>query len=138
MTAALILACADGRLRELLLALETRLDVVDADRLLVPGGPLALVEGQRGRQVMVDWLDLLVRGRDMGLVCLVSHEDCLAYAPRLEEHAGDERAVLERDLAEARRLIVGRYPATPVECFIVPRAHGTGAGGLGAPERVAL
>lgn len=138
MAAALIVSCADGRLRELLLALETRLDVADADRLLVPGGPLALIEGQRGRQAMVDWLELLVRGHDMDLVCLVSHEDCLAYAHRLAGSADDERSVLEDDLAEARRLIVGRYPGIPVECFVVPCAHGGGAGRLGAPERVAL
>jgi hypothetical protein len=137
-TAALIVSCADGRLRELLLALETRLDLTDADRLLVPGGPLALIEGQFGRRAMVDWLDLLVGSHDTGLVCLVSHEDCLAYADRLAKHAGGERRVLEGDLAEARRLIAGRYPTARVECFVVPRGHGGDATRLGTPERVAL
>jgi hypothetical protein len=86
---------------------------------------------------MVDWLDLLIRGHDIGLVCLVSHEDCLAYADRLARATEAERRVLERDLGQAKQLIGVRYPAVRIECFVVP--HGLGAKGrLGSPERVAL
>ena len=86
---------------------------------------------------MVDWLDLLVGGHDIELVCLVSHEGCLAYASRLVSAGEDERRVLERHLAQARRLIAARYPDATVECFVVPRAAGVD-GGLGSPERIAL
>jgi hypothetical protein len=134
---ALIVSCADGRLRELLLALETRLGVENADRLLVPGGPLALL-GQRSQATMVEWLDQLVGGHDVELVCLVAHEDCLAYSDRLAGLAGHEREVLERDLMGAKALVAGRYPSVRVEGFVVPRELGSRPGRLTAPERVAL
>jgi hypothetical protein len=86
---------------------------------------------------MAGWLDLLIEGHDIELVCLVSHEDCLAYGGRLARSGEGERPLLERDLAEAKRLIAARYPAARVECFVVPRGHGDLAR-LGPPERVAL
>ncbi|HJW74390.1 MAG TPA: hypothetical protein VJ787_01795 [Thermoleophilia bacterium] len=138
MATTLIESCADGRLRELLPALETRLGVADSDRLLVPGGPLALVRDQRERGVVLEWLDRLVDGHDIELVCLVSHEDYLAYSTRLMGIADGERKVLERDLASAERLIEDRYPSLRVECFVVPRELGRRPGRLASPERVAL
>jgi hypothetical protein len=137
LSTALIVSCADGRLRELLLALETRLGVENADRLLVPGGPLGLL-GQRSQATMVEWLDQLVGGHDVELVCLVAHEDCLAYSGRLAGLAGREREVLERDLVGAKALVAGRYPSLRVECFVVPRELGSRPGRLTTPERVAL
>ena len=136
--ATLIVSCADARLRELLLALETRLGIEAADRLLVPGGPLALLEGQHGRQAMLDWLDLLLAGHDIGLACLVSHEDCLAYARRLAGRPESERATLEGDLVAAGTLLVTRYPGLRVECFVVPRGHDGDVARLGSPGRVVL
>jgi hypothetical protein len=134
----LIVSCAGGRLRELLLALETRLGVDGADRLLVPGGPLAFLEDQRARATMIEWLDLLVRGHTVELVCLVAHEDCLAYSGRLEGLAGHEREVLERDLMQVKTLVAARHPSVRVECFVVPHEPGPRPGRLTTPERVAL
>jgi hypothetical protein len=134
----LIVSCADGRLRELLLTLETRLGIDNADRLLVPGGPLALLEGQRSHTTMVEWLDELVGGHGVELVCLVAHEDCLAYSGRLAGLAGHEREVLERDLMRAKTLVSHRHPSVRVECFVVPYEPGSHPGRLASPERVAL
>ncbi len=137
MTAAIIVACADGRLREYLLALETRLDIDGADRLLVPGGPLAFLR-QHERTTMLGWLDMLVRVRGTELLCLVSHEDCLAYADRLADTGLTERRALERDLAQAGQVVASRFASLRIEGFIVPRDPALRPGRLSAPERIAL
>ncbi len=137
MRLAIIVSCADGRLRELLLALETRLDLGEAHRLLVPGGPLTIVRDATERATVLRWLDLLVGDHVSQLICLVSHEDCLAYVDRVRRDGGGERGVLERDLHVAHGIVAQRYPSLVVEAYIVPRDPGA-RGRLGAPERLSL
>jgi hypothetical protein len=131
---AIILACSDGRLREQLLALETRLGIEGADRVQVPGGPLALLRTEHQRRSLTDWLGLLIPAHAIERICLVSHEDCLGYAP-LRAAGHDERRALERDAHAARDQLRQRLPHVVVEGYIVP--FDSTAHRFGSPERVA-
>ena len=128
----LVLACADGRLHDALLALQTRLGLEQADRLLVPGGPAALLRGEHERLSILGWLTMLVPARDVDTIVLVSHEDCLAYAAR--RVAGiDEHARLDSDLQAARELVSSRLPGATVATYLIP--YQTATGRFGSAER---
>jgi hypothetical protein len=127
-------ACSDGRLHDPLFALETRLDATGADRLLVPGGPQTLlVTGSESTPVM-RWLEVLVRGHGLERVCLVAHEDCLAYGDRVAARAGSARALAEDDLARAATIVGRQLPQTGIERYVIPWEEA--AGRFGSAERV--
>jgi len=74
----------------------------------------------RIRPAMMDWIDLLARFKDVGIVHLVSHEHCPAYERKLGGYFNNERELLERDLRAARRTIEDAVYGVRVECHLVP------------------
>jgi len=130
----LLVSCVDGRLRETLRELETRIGSEDGDRLLVPGGPLVLTDSTPEHDHVSAWIETIVRGHGIRTVYLVAHQHCLAYERKLGGFFYDEREVLERDLRAVQRKLGDRFFSTRVECFVVPwHEHLTG-GGFGPAE----
>lgn len=116
----LLVACVDGRLRTSVRDLEASLGTEEGDRLLIPGGPLTLVVPGAVRDVALGWVEMLVARKAVRRIVLVSHQHCLAYQQKLGGFFHDEREVIERDLAAARRLLEDRFNGVRVECYIVP------------------
>ena len=132
----LLVCCADGRLRESLGELETRLGCEDGDRLLVPGGPLVLTEWAPERDHVLNWVESIVRGHGVQAVYLVAHQHCLAYQRKLGGFFYDEREIIERDLHAVQRKLSDRLFSTRVECFVVPWQEHLAGGGFGTAEAV--
>jgi hypothetical protein len=134
--ATLIVACVDGRLREALAQLETRLDAEACDRLLVPGGPLVLTDSAAEQGQVLGWMDTIVRGHGATTICLVAHQHCLAYQRKLGGFFHDEREIVERDLLAVQRKLGDRFFSTRVECFLVPWDDQVMGGGFGDAEAI--
>ncbi len=98
----LLVACSDGRVRQALDDLQGRLHIEDADRLLMPGGPLVLTRTGAERRVARDAVSVIVAGHDIRRIVLVSHQDCLAYERALGGLGFDQQMILERDLRRVR------------------------------------
>jgi hypothetical protein len=126
----------DGRLREALAELEIRVGAENGDRLLVPGGPLALTDSAVEQDHVLGWVEGVVRGHGVNTVYLVAHQHCLAYQRRLGGFFHDEREIIERDLLAARRKLRDRLYNTLVECFLVPWEEQITGGGFGEAEAV--
>jgi hypothetical protein len=125
----LLVGCVDGRLRMMVHDLEVSLGTAHGDRLLIPGGPLALVVPGPEREAALSWIDLLVARKALRRIVLVSHQHCLAYQQRLGGFFYDERDLIERDLAAAKKLLEGRFHGVKIDCYIVPwRETRSGAG----------
>ena len=130
----LLVSCVDGRLRETLREFETRVGSEGGDRLLVPGGPLALTDRAAERDHVQGWIEAIVSGHGVRTIYLVSHQHCLAYERKLGGFFYDEREVIERDLRAVRSKLGDRLYSARVECFVVPwNEHLTG-GGFGPAE----
>ena len=134
--ATLMIACVDGRLREALAELETRLDAETCDRLLVPGGPLVLTDSAPAQAQVLDWMETIVRGRGVTTICLVAHQQCLAYQRKLGGFFYDEREIVERDLLAVQRKLRDRFFSTRVDCFLVPWDEQVMGGDFGDAEAV--
>jgi hypothetical protein len=134
----LLLSCVDGRLRTSVRDLEVSLGIADGDRLLIPGGPLALVVAGPERDVAFGWIEMLVARKAVRRIVLVSHQHCLGYQRKLGGFFHDEREIIERDLAAAQRLLVDRFNAVRVECYVVPWRETRSAAGFEEAEAVDL
>jgi hypothetical protein len=132
----LLVACVDGRLRETLRGLETRLGCEDGDRLLVPGGPLVLTDWAAEQDHILGWIEAVVRGHGVQTIYLVAHQHCLAYERKLGGFFYDEREVLERDLQVVQRKLSDRLFSVRVECFVVPWHEQLTGGGFGPAEEL--
>jgi hypothetical protein len=126
---ALLIACSDGRLtRSLTDFLEER-GLPEADRLLVPGGPLVLARPGMERRVALDCVRAQIDVNGIRTVHLVSHQDCASYERALGGFGFDQQELLERDLRQVRRLLENTFSGVDVQCFIIPwRENGEGAG----------
>ena len=91
----LILACADGRLRDALQRLEETLEVDVSDQLLVPGGPLVLVRPGMERRVALECIRSMVANVGVRRIVLVSHQDCRAYERALGGFGFDQLELLD-------------------------------------------
>ena len=132
----LLIACSEGRLTETLQRLQTRHRADGADRLLIPGGPLALTRPGMERRVALDCIRGLVEGNDIRRILLVSHQDCGAYERSLGGLGFDQREILERDLRRVRTLLETEFPGVEVGCWFVSwQENGHGAA-FGEPERL--
>ena len=74
--AALIIACSDGRIADPVSRLLERLEVTDADRMFVPGGPLVLTRPGMERRVAMHCIADMVESYATRRIILVSHQDC--------------------------------------------------------------
>lgn len=107
-----------------------------ADRLLVPGGPLALVRPGMERRVALEWVRLLVDSHAPKRIVLVSHQDCAAYERALGGLGFDQREILERDLRRVRTLLENEFPEVQISCWLIPWQEGAAGAGFGEPRRV--
>ena len=132
----LVIACSDGRLAEVLHEFQVRRRAQDADRLLVPGGPLALTRPGMQRRVALEFIRGLTEAHALRRIMVVSHQDCPAYERALGGLGFDQREVLERDLRRVRTLLENEFPEVKVDCWFIPwQENGQGAA-FGEPERV--
>jgi hypothetical protein len=133
---ALLLACSDGRLIQVLEAFLVRRHAEAAERLLVPGGPLLLTRPGMQRRVALDCLHTLVEARAPRRILLVSHQDCAAYERALGGLGFDQREILERDLRRVRTLLENEFPEIEVSCWFVPLIEDGVGASFGEPRRV--
>ncbi|NLG65238.1 MAG: hypothetical protein GX537_06485 [Actinobacteria bacterium] len=133
---ALLLACSDGRLTQVLEAFLVRRHAEAAERLLVPGGPLLLTRPGMQRRVALDCLHTLVEARAPRRILLVSHQDCAAYERALGGLGFDQREILERDLRRVRTLLENEFPEIEVSCWFVPLIEDGVGASFGEPRRV--
>jgi hypothetical protein len=117
---ALLVACSDGRVAPALDDLQRRLRIEDADRLLLPGGPLALTRTGAERRVVKDSVSQIVQAHDIRRIVLVSHQDCFAYERALGGLGFDQQRILERDLRRVRADLESEYLGVEVECYVIP------------------
>jgi len=133
---ALLVACSDGRLTAVLHTLQERLRIAGAERMLVPGGPLALAKTGAERRVARDCVSHIIETRGVRRVVLVSHQDCAAYDRALGGLGFDQQAILERDLRRVRAMLEDDYLGVEVECYVVPWREGADGPEFGAPQTV--
>lgn len=132
----LIIACSDGRIADSLDALQARLGEPEADRILVPGGPLMLTRSGNGRRFALEAVRVHLEAEGVRAIHLVSHQSCKAYERALGGFGFDQQELLERDLRRARTLLENEYPNVEVHTYVIPwRENGRGAG-FGPAERV--
>jgi hypothetical protein len=133
---ALLIACSDGGIATALDALQRRLGLEDADRMLVPGGPLVLTRPGMERRVAVQCVEGLVEAHDTRTIVLVAHQDCSAYERALGGLGFDQQELLERDLLRVKMLLENDYPRIDVRCFLIPWHENAEGAGFGEAEPV--
>jgi len=117
---ALFIACADGRVAAALAALQEKEGAPDADRLLVPGGPLVLTRPGMERRVALDWVRTQIDLHGIRTIYLVSHQECLAYERSLGGLGFDQQELLARDLQRVKALLENTFADAEVRSFIIP------------------
>jgi len=133
---ALLLACSDGRLAGTLDRFLEDHGAAGADRILLPGGPLPLARPGAERRVALDAARLYVEARDVRLIHVVAHQDCLAYERVLGGVGFDQQELLERDLRRVKTLLETTFPEVEVRAWLIPwRENGAGAA-FGEPVEV--
>ena len=117
---ALVIGCSDGRATVALRRLLEAEGVAEADRIIVPGGPLQLTRPGPERRFMLDGMRQLVDPQDIRRIYLVSHQDCAAYERALGGFGFDQQELLERDLRRVKTLLETTFPGIDVRCFFLP------------------
>jgi len=132
----LLISCSDGRVAPALDDLQRRLRIEDADRMLVPGGPLALTKTGADRRVARDCVAEIVSTHDVRRIVLVSHQDCFAYEHALGGLGFDQREILERDLRRVRADLEHDHLGVDVECYVIPWREDEDGAAFGRAESV--
>jgi len=133
---ALIIACSDGHISGPLSALQAEVGESDADRLLVPGGPLVFTGSGAECRVALDWVRTQLDIHGDRTIYLVSHQDCGAYERALGGLGFDQQELLERDLSRAKALLESAHPGVDVRAYVIPWDDHAGVPGFGPAEPV--
>jgi hypothetical protein len=134
---ALLFSCADGRITAALDELQRRLDIANADRLLLPGGPLVLTRPGMERRVAMEGIKAQVEAHGIKRIVLVSHQECAAYDRALGGLGFDQQELLERDLRRVKMLLENDFPEVEVSCYVIPwRENGAGGAAFADAETV--
>jgi len=124
----LIIGCSDGRIAVQLEALLREVDALEANRLLVPGGPLPLTRPGAERRVALDCVREIVEVHDVRLIYLVAHQECAAYERALGGLGFDQQELLERDLRRVKTLLETTFSGVEIRSYVIPwRENGDGA-----------
>jgi carbonic anhydrase len=124
----LLIGCSDGRISRRLEALLVELGAPEANRMLVPGGPLPLTRQGSERRVALSCVREIVEAHDVRTIVLVAHQECAAYERALGGMGFDQQELLERDLRKVKRLLETEFSGVDVRCFVIPwREDGEGA-----------
>jgi hypothetical protein len=129
---ALLIGCSDGRIASRFDALLDELGYPDANRMLVPGGPLPFTRPGSERRVALSYVREIVDVHDVRLIFLVAHQDCAAYARALGGLGFDQRELLERDLRKVKTLLETEFSGVDVRSFVIPW-HEDGEGAAYGP-----
>lgn len=132
----LIVSCSDGRVAQPLAELQRRLENEDADRMLVPGGPLVLTRTGAERRVAYECVDTVVETHHPRRIVLVSHQDCAAYERALGGLGFDQQAILERDLRRVKASLEQRHRGIEILCYVIPWREGVDGACFGEAELV--
>ena len=133
---ALFIACADGRASAALSALQEKEGETDADRFLVPGGPLVLTRPGMERRVALDFVRTQTDLHGIRTIYLVSHQDCSAYEHSLGGLGFDQQELLARDLRRVKALLENTFSDVEVHCFVIPWRENGEAPSFGEAEPV--
>jgi carbonic anhydrase len=124
----LLIGCSDGRIARRLEALLVELGAPEANRMLVPGGPLPLTRPGSERRVALSCVREIVEAHDVRTIILVAHQECAAYERALGGLGFDQLELLERDLRKVKRLLETEFSGVDVRCYVIPwREDGEGA-----------
>ena len=124
----LLIGCSDGRIARRLEALLVELGAPEANRMLVPGGPLPLTRPGSERRVALACVREIVEAHDVRTIILVAHQECAAYERALGGLGFDQLELLERDLRKVKRLLETELSGVDVRCYVIPwREDGEGA-----------
>ena len=133
---ALFIACADGLAAAALAALQEKEGETDADRFLVPGGPLVLTRPGMERRVALDCVRTQLDLHGIRTIYLVSHQDCSAYEHSLGGFGFDQQELLARDLRRVKTLLENTFADVEVRSFVIPWRENGAAPSFGAAEPV--
>jgi carbonic anhydrase len=133
---ALFIACADGRVAPALAALQEKEGASDADRFLVPGGPLVLTRPGMERRVALDCVRTQIDLHGIRSIYLVSHQDCAAYEHSLGGLGFDQQELLARDLRRVKALLENTFADVDVRCFFIPWRENGAVPSFGEAEPV--
>ena len=133
---ALFIACADGQVAASLAALQEKEGASDADRFLVPGGPLAFTRPGMERRVALDCVRTQLDLHGIRRIYLVSHQDCPAYEHSLGGLGFDQQELLARDLRRVKALLENTFTDVDVRCFIIPWRENGSVPSFGEAEPV--
>ena len=124
----LLIGCSDGRIARRLQMLVDELGAPEANRMLVPGGPLPLTRPGTERRVALSCVREIVEAHDVRTIVLVAHQECAAYERALGGLGFDQLELLERDLRKVKRLLETEFSGVDVRSFVIPwREDGEGA-----------
>ena len=124
---ALFIACSDGRIASSIGALQAETEQPDADRFLVPGGPLVFTRAGMERRVALDCVRTQLEVHSIHTIYVISHQDCAAYQRTLGGFGFDQQELLERDLRRVKSLLENTFPGLEVKTYIIPwRENGDG------------
>ncbi len=119
--------CSDGRLGEHVEdLLHKRLEAAQFDRLVVPGGPAALVEQAPcffEMQALTRQLQFLVEAHKLRRVLLIAHEGCAYYLDHLRVAPQELEAHQRKDLQEAAGRVRQLFPGLSVHAMLA-HVHG--------------
>jgi hypothetical protein len=132
----LVISCSEGRVTAALAALQEELGEREAERLIVPGGPLQLTRPGMERRVAMECIRSLVEAHDVRTVHLVSHQDCASYERALGGRGFDQRELLVRDLRRVKALLENAFVGLDVRCYLIPWLEQGEDAGFGAAEAV--
>ena len=128
----LLIGCSDGRIARRLEALLDELGHPDANRMLVPGGPLPFTRPGSERRVALSYAREIIEVHDVRRIILVAHQECAAYQRALGGMGFDQRELLERDLRKVKTLFETEFSGVDVRCFVIPW-HEDGEGAAYGP-----
>ncbi len=117
---ALLIGCSDGRIAARLDALLDEIGYPEANRMLVPGGPLPFTRPGSDRRVALSFVREIVDVHDVRRIFLVAHQECAGYARALGGLGFDQRELLERDLRKVKTLLETECSSVDVRCFVIP------------------
>jgi carbonic anhydrase len=124
----LLIGCSDGRVAARQNALLAEVGHPDANRLMVPGGPLPLTRQGSERRVALECIREILEVHDVRVIYLVAHQECAAYERALGGLGFDQQELLERDLRRVKTLLETTFPGVDVRGYVIPwREAGEGA-----------
>jgi len=109
--------CSDGRFASACEQFITEdLGIQPCDRVVVPGGPTALLDPNAGQALMEQTL-FLIEAHAIERVLLIAHEDCGYYKGVLGVEAEDQSTCQPADLIATAEMLTEACPQLRIETY---------------------